>query len=109
MALIVLGLDLVALRLGGSLLFILDPIGDLLEKSGNKVPLPLSAALMIFRAGSLGALSLCTVGRSASFLLRRGLNRGDAILGDWFMNTGGAGVLSELGAGIGGVLGPLVK
>jgi hypothetical protein len=100
-----LGLDLVAVRLGGSRLRTPDDDPDvaLLENSGSNVPLPPSAALMIFRAGRLGAISLCTVGKSATFCLRIGLKLGDSILGDLFMNME-VDVLSELGAGIIGVL-----
>lgn len=74
----------------------------LLEKSGNNVPEPLSAARRMFRFGALGAMSLCTVGNSPVVAcFRIGLNLGDTMLGDRFINMDDD-AFREAGAGTAG-------
>ena len=98
-------------RLGSARLRVIEPEGDKFEeKSGNIDPLPLSAALMKCRAGSLGEVSLSTtpvslitLGSSGTVLCRTGLNLGDTMLGEGFMNIEVAALI-ELGAGVDGAL-----
>lgn len=97
-----LGLDLVALRWGGSRfrMTALDSEVLLELKSGNKVPEPLSAARSIFRSGFLGALSLCAEGGSLVVAcLRIGLNLGDTMFDDRLLINIDDDVLVEDGAG----------
>lgn len=99
-----LGLDLVAMRLGGSRF--LMPEGVLLAKSGKSVPEPFSVAFITVLLGASGGISLCTLGNSDRVCGRRGLKRGDSMLGDRFANMEVVALI-ELGAGMDGVLGAL--
>jgi hypothetical protein len=99
-----LGLDLVALRLGGSRFLI--PDGALLVNSGKRVPAPFSEAFIIVRLEGSGGRSLCTLGNSERVCGRRGLKRGEMRFGDRFINMEDVALI-ELGAGMDGVLGVL--